>query len=90
MLEYVKKKTICLIETKQFPKRRLLGFFCIGVSFNGKETALIENNKKGIIIMICEYGCGQEAKFLMSSGKWCCSVHFNKCPAIRKRNSEAN
>ena len=40
--------------------------------------------------MICEYGCGQEAKFLMGSGKWCCSVHFNKCPAIRKRNSEAN
>ena len=37
--------------------------------------------------MNCEYGCGQEAHFILSNGKHCCSDHYNKCPAIRKRNS---
>ena len=33
--------------------------------------------------MICEYGCGREAKFPPTKGmkKWCCREHFNKCPA---------
>lgn len=40
--------------------------------------------------MLCEYGCNQEGKYQLKSGKWCCSTNFNKCPAIRKKNSEAN
>ena len=40
--------------------------------------------------MLCEYGCGNEAKFQMKSGKWCCSEHYNKCPEIRRKNSEKN
>lgn len=41
---------------------------------------------------ICQYGCGKKAKYQMSSGKWCCSTHWNKCEgkrnqdSIRKRN----
>ncbi len=38
--------------------------------------------------MLCDYGCGQEAKYQMSSGKWCCCESYNSCPAIRKKNSE--
>jgi hypothetical protein len=34
---------------------------------------------------LCEYGCGQPAKFLMTSGKWCCENFYTKCPEfIRK------
>lgn len=40
--------------------------------------------------MLCEYGCGQKAKFKTSNGKWCCSERFNSCPEIRRRNSETN
>lgn len=29
--------------------------------------------------MICEYGCGQEANYLLKSGKWCCSKSVNSC-----------
>lgn len=36
---------------------------------------------------ICEYGCGKEAKFKLSNGKWCCSSHFSKCECMRKKNS---
>ena len=36
----------------------------------------------------CEYGCGLEAKHQTKSGKWCCSVHYSKCPAVRERNSK--
>jgi len=38
--------------------------------------------------MLCDYGCGQDGKYTMTSGKKCCSKHHNSCPAIRKKNSE--
>ena len=38
--------------------------------------------------MICEYGCGQEARFYFKTvNKWCCSEHYTQCPAKRKENS---
>jgi len=37
--------------------------------------------------MICEYGCGQDAKYYFPTvNKWCCSSHFSKC-SKRKENS---
>lgn len=36
---------------------------------------------------ICQYGCKSEAKFVISSGKHCCSIHWNKCPGKRKEDS---
>jgi len=33
--------------------------------------------------MLCDYGCGQEAKHQFKNGKWCCSNHYSKCPKIR-------
>ena len=33
-------------------------------------------------IHLCDYGCGREAKFQMTSGKWCCEKHYTKCPSI--------
>lgn len=39
---------------------------------------------------ICEYGCGQEAKFQLKNGKWCCSKSFNSCPKMREKNSKMN
>jgi len=39
---------------------------------------------------LCEYGCGQEAKYKTSNNRQCCSPKFNSCPGIRKRNSETN
>jgi len=36
----------------------------------------------------CEYGCGQPARYQMSSGKWCCETSYNKCPAIRAKNAK--
>mgnify|MGYP001211986269 CR=1 FL=1 len=38
--------------------------------------------------MLCEYGCGQEAKYPLAKGrkKWCCGESPNSCPeVIRKR-----
>jgi len=36
---------------------------------------------------ICDYGCGQEAKFQFKNGKWCCSKSTAKCPTIRRKIS---
>ena len=37
---------------------------------------------------ICEYGCGQEAKFYFPTvDKWCCSEHYRQCPVRRKETS---
>jgi len=40
--------------------------------------------------MLCDYGCGKEAKFLMTSGKWCCEDFYTKCSNNRKKNSCKN
>jgi len=37
--------------------------------------------------MLCEYGCGQEAKFQTKKGKNICSKYCAQCPALRKKNS---
>jgi hypothetical protein len=39
---------------------------------------------------ICDYGCGQEAKYKMTSEKLCCSDFYTKCPEIKRRNIETN
>lgn len=40
--------------------------------------------------MKCEYGCGNEALYQMTSGKWCCSSFYTMCPRNRKKNSDKN
>lgn len=40
--------------------------------------------------MKCEYGCGQESKYILKNGKNCCSKNVASCPAIRKKISEKN
>jgi len=37
--------------------------------------------------MICDYGCGNEAKYQLKNKKWCCSKSFTQCPEIRYKNS---
>lgn len=34
---------------------------------------------------LCDYGCGQEARYQRKNGKWCCSKCTVQCPAIRKK-----
>ena len=38
-------------------------------------------------IILCQYGCGQEAKFQTKAGKKICSKSPNQCPVNRKKNS---
>jgi len=35
--------------------------------------------------MLCEYGCGNEAKYQLKNGKWCCSKSCNSCLEIKRR-----
>lgn len=37
---------------------------------------------------LCEYGCGQEAKYKLKNEKNCCSAYSNSCPEIKRKNSE--
>lgn len=37
---------------------------------------------------LCDYGCGNRAEYTMSSGKKCCSLSYNSCPAIKAKNSK--
>ena len=37
---------------------------------------------------LCEYGCGQIAQHVLKNGRLCCEKSWNKCPEIRKRNSD--
>jgi len=36
---------------------------------------------------ICDYGCGQEAKYQFKNGKWCCCKTYKSCPKVRERMS---
>lgn len=33
-------------------------------------------------VMLCSYGCGQEAVVQFKNGNWCCSKNTNACPAV--------
>lgn len=37
--------------------------------------------------MLCEYGCGQEAKYPPRKGmtKWCCSEYYVQCPSMKEK-----
>lgn len=35
-------------------------------------------------IVLCEYGCGKEAKFQLKNGKWCCEKSQNSCDNVKK------
>jgi hypothetical protein len=37
---------------------------------------------------LCNYGCGQEAKYQFKNDKWCCSENQNSCPEMKRKNSE--
>ena len=37
---------------------------------------------------LCKYGCGQEGKYKIRRGGWCCSDHNTRCPMLRKKNSK--
>jgi hypothetical protein len=37
--------------------------------------------------MLCEYGCGKEARFQLKNRKWCCSKFFQKCNNVRMKYS---
>lgn len=39
-------------------------------------------------IILCQYGCGQEALFQTKGGRKICSKSPNQCPANRKKNSQ--
>jgi len=39
--------------------------------------------------MICNYGCGQEAKYQTNNGKWCCSENWQSCPESKLKNSKS-
>jgi len=38
--------------------------------------------------MLCEYGCGQEAKYQLKNGKYCCENDYRKCIEIRNKISQ--
>ncbi len=38
-------------------------------------------------IKLCDYGCKQPANFQLNNGKWCCEDSYNKCSAIKRKNS---
>jgi len=38
---------------------------------------------------LCDYGCGQEAKYQFKNGKWCCSKYISQCPIVKKKISES-
>jgi hypothetical protein len=39
----------------------------------------------GLNLEICDYGCGQEAKYQFKNGKWCCSEKWQSCSAHKER-----
>ena len=47
--------------------------------FSKCEQCKIEEHK-------CSYGCGNDAKYKLSTG-YCCESTFHKCPKIREKNS---
>jgi hypothetical protein len=66
---------------------------CLGMKKRNKEGNQ-RHNKEGSIKLdnsneeLCDYGCGQIARYKFKNGKLCCSNNIQSCPIIRKRMSE--
>ena len=39
--------------------------------------------------MICDYGCGREAKHQFKNGKWCCEKSTNSCPNVKMKANKS-
>jgi hypothetical protein len=39
-------------------------------------------------MIVCSYGCGEEAKYFFKTGKGCCKISPNSCEGKRKKDSE--
>lgn len=39
---------------------------------------------------VCDFGCGNAAEFILSSGKHCCSKRFYDCPSYRRKIAKGN
>ena len=39
---------------------------------------------------LCDYGCGNKAKFLMTNNKLCCKSHYINCPNVSRGKSNRN
>jgi hypothetical protein len=35
-------------------------------------------------MIICEYGCGKEARYQFKNGKWCCEKNRESCPKVKE------
>ena len=66
-----------------------LNFFSLG---NTMEENNLKDHYKFVYKCSCgkQYGCDKEAKFQMTSGKWCCSEHWNKCSGKREQKQKQN
>ena len=49
---------------------------------NQKRNRMGEYNGESL----CEYNCGNKAKYILSNGKHCCSIKYQQCPAIKEKN----
>lgn len=41
------------------------------------------------MMVICDYGCGQEVKYQFKNGKWCCSKNISSCSKVKERKSKS-
>jgi len=41
-------------------------------------------------MILCDYGCGREAKYQFKNGKWCCENHYSKCLKVREKSSKSH
>lgn len=72
-------KWICSANSGSCPVKRAI---------NSNSKRKINRKKLREKPELCDYGCGQEAKFYFKSvDKWCCSKHANQCPIMREKNS---
>jgi hypothetical protein len=39
---------------------------------------------------LCDYGCGELARYIFKNGKYCCGSNFVKCPAKKEKNKGIN
>lgn len=39
---------------------------------------------------LCDYGCGNEAKFQMKNRKWCCQTSHHKCSKVKQKNRDGH
>jgi len=86
-----KKENYCKICGKLTKNKIYCSHKCQGVDQKGKKRNSNNHRRVGLVIgyEICDYGCKQQAYYILNNDKFCCNDVYQKCPEVVQKHGRS-